>query len=513
MITRYNTNRDATLQVISSSALVVLTLLIAPPALIYTAPNPTAASNLPVVYAFFWGCGVLLIIFCVYRYFHWSEHDDAYLLSGKTLAILSPGKPVRFVKPHEIVAVKPEGTTILLANGNPLKLPRILPEPGVPSLPEAVVIAWFGKEHLDAARSAYSSSMRPSPRAIVTAIVIVAILLLVSLGLSTAGMWREFARFSYGAFIAGSGVVAAYFLALAYNARTIVHPLLPFASPLPDTSVAEAAARSPRSGSRMEILRFPVEQPRAIEHAAMSLLVLLGLCIFIPMCQMALSSDTIEQGTRVLVYLVAFDLALVALFCIWRLYQTVIRGDIFVTLLLSRRTIVIVRPRKSTLFVKPAECAALVCGRNELVLNDGRTVKLPSDAQMDENRTTCRTLCDRWWPGAYGEEPAGIWARISRPCRKKIAIGLGIVGLGVALLVVDPSPWGTAIAHHFILPGGILALYGYWSGLRGHGRVIDLPVPAVYSSGGFGGGEGGGGVCGVFERSPKVTHPPIRKTL
>lgn len=292
-------------------------------------------------------------------------------------------------------------------------------------------------------------------------------------------MWREFAGFTYGAFYATQVVATLYWFIRMYNVGKIVYPLSVPSDPLFNRGPVqpENPTLSPAHG--VEILRLPKERAKVIEHLGSALLVMLALCIFIPLCRMALSYEKIEQSMQALVLLIVVDLTLVAAYSIWRLYQTVIRGDILVTVLLSRRTLAVVRPRKPVIFVKPIECASLVCGRNELMLRDGRTIKLAADGQLDEERTMCRILCQQWWPEAYGDDPPGIWAKISRPCRRKIAIGLGLVSLGFAMLVVDPSPWGTAIAHHFIVPGGILALFGYWTGCRGHGRVIALAPPTT----------------------------------
>jgi len=456
----------------------LLLLAICPLALILDAPNVPDSTGILVAIEFFFGGGLLLFLYWVYRYYHWSEQDDAYLLSGRTLAILGPRKPVRFVKPRDIVALKPDGMKLLLADGTPLKLPRYIPESGTIPLHQMIVINWFGKESIEAAKAAYRRAFRPSARAVVACIVLVSILLLAALGLALAGMWREFAGLSYGVFMVGQVVGCLYGFALAYKASKTVYPLLPPTTLLPDTGIAETTVPSLQSGSRVEILRLPGEQPRVIEHVRIVLLVLLGLCVFVPICQLALSYDTIEQDTRVLVYLVAVDLTLVAAYSVWRLYQTVIRGDIFVSVLLSRRTLAVVRPRRAVIFVKPIECAVLVCGRNEIVLKDGRVLTLSQDTQFDEDRTVCKTICRQWWPEVYGEDPQGILARISNRCRRQILIGLFVLAVGVVILILRPNPWGTAIAHQFIVPGAAYALYGFGRGLRGHGRVIELSTPA-----------------------------------
>lgn len=478
MITRFNTNRESTRQQIYASILGLLLLAILPLAQIIDSPNASVSTCILLAIELLGGGGLLLLLYWVYRYYQWNEQDDVYLLSGRTLAILRPGKPVRFVKPRDIVALKPDGMKMLLADGTPLSLPRYVPESGTIPLHQLIVIKWFGKESIEAAKATYRRAFRPSACAIFACILLVAGLLLAALGLALAGMWREFAGFSYWVFMVGQVVGGLYAFALAYYASKTVYPLLPPTTLLPDTGLARPVAPSPRSRGRVEILRLPEEQPRAIDHVGIVLLVLLGLCVFIPICQLALSYDAIEQETRVLVRLVAVDLTLVAAYSIWRLYQTVIRGEIFVSVLLSQRTLAIVRPRRSVIFLKPIECAALVCGSNKMVLKDGRVLTLSQDTQFDEGRSICRTICKQWWPDVYGEEPQGIVAMISNHCRRQIAVGILILAVGVVMLILDPSPWGTAIAHHFIVPGAAYALYGYWRGLRGHGRVIELSTPA-----------------------------------
>ena len=476
MIVRFYTNRDATRQTITGTLVMTLVLAIAPPALTIAAPNTPDPTGIFFLYCTFYLAAILLLLYCVYRYYHWSEQDDAYLLSGRTLAILRPGEPVRFVRPRDIAALKPAGMTLLRADGTSIKLLRTPHKPGEVSLSNAIVTTWFGKENLDTARSAYLSGMRPSSRAVTSAMLLVASVLAVSLGLALAGMWREFARFSYWAFYGGQAVAVIYVLFLAYNVGNIVYPLNPL-PPLPsDAHPVKATARSRPSVSRVEVLRLPEKQPRAIDHAGMALLVLLGLCVFVPMFRLALSYDAMEEDTRILIYIVAFDLSLVALYSVWRLYQTIVRGDLFVSVLLSRRSLAILRPRRPVIFVKPSQCAALVCGSNRLLLKDGRVLVLPQDAQHDEDGTVCKTVCRLWWPDAYGEDPTDIWAKISRACRRQIVSGVFIAATGVVMLILDPSPWGTAIAHHFIVPGAIYASSGFLRGLRGYGRVIDLPT-------------------------------------
>jgi len=477
MITRYNTNREATGEIISASLLMALILAIAPPALAYTAPNSPTTSDLLYAYLFFWGCGLLLLLFCVYRYFHRSEHDDAYLLSSRTLAIVSPGKPVRFIKPHDIVAFKPNGPTLLREDGTPLRLPRLLPEPGKTSLPIALVAAWYGEATLGEAKRVAQDSIRPSAKAIALFMLLVSVALLVALGLALAGMWRAFAGFIYPAFIAGMCIGGVYQMFRAYKADKLVISLVQNPEDERDGTLYTRTGRSPARPHPVAIRRLPDKPPQIWRLTGGSLLVLLGLFIFIPLCRLILSYDTLEPATRYLVYLIGFDLMLVAAYCIWRLYEGVVRGDAFVTVLLSSRTIAILRPRKSVDYIKPEECAALVCGRNELVLHDGRILALAKDLQLDEERTVCKTLCQHWWPDAYGDEPEGLWANISTPCRRQIGIGVCIALIGFAILIPCPGPWGTAIAHHFLIPGAIYALYGFLRGLRGHGRMIDLTAP------------------------------------
>ena len=160
MITRYNTNRDATRQFIGGSTFLALILAIAPPALVYTATNVPTTTAIAVTYIVFHGCAIMLFGFCVYRYVHWSEQDDAYLLSERTLAIVGPGRPVRFIRPRDIVALRRDGMRLILADGTPLRLPHLPVRPGTSALPHAIVTTWFGKEFLDNANNAYRNTPR-----------------------------------------------------------------------------------------------------------------------------------------------------------------------------------------------------------------------------------------------------------------------------------------------------------------------------------------------------------------
>lgn len=233
MITRYNTNRDATRQFINGAAFFILLFGVAPPALPYAATHPPTLAAIATAYVLCYTCALSLLGYCVYRYYHWSHHDDACLLSAKALAILRRGSPTRFVKPKDIVALRPDGMRPVVADGSELRLPRLPARPGETALPYALVTTWFGKEFLDKAGGAYRDALRPSAKAITACIVLVGQLLLIALALALVGLWRESARICEGAFIAGSVMGGILMFFQLYQAGKVVCSVPePFVTPV-----------------------------------------------------------------------------------------------------------------------------------------------------------------------------------------------------------------------------------------------------------------------------------------
>ncbi|MCF6287558.1 MAG: hypothetical protein L3K26_20610, partial [Candidatus Hydrogenedentes bacterium] len=78
------------------------------------------------------------------------------------------------------------------------------------------------------------------------------------------------------------------------------------------------------------------------------------------------------------------------------------RGDLFTTVLLSSRTLAVVRPKQPTRYIKQADCVAYQPGTDSsssrLILRDGTQVGFGLADIIPEPPGPMLTIWRRWWP-------------------------------------------------------------------------------------------------------------------
>ena len=478
MITHYNTQGEVKKQKIGLSLTGAVLLLVAPVTIFLCSEKPPETSAVLAAFSVFWLLALLLLLYSLRIYIKRKEPDQAYLLSSRTLAILAPGKPVRFLKPCDITAIRPESMRLSLADGTSIRLSHVPVKDGLQSLDGLLVSSWFGKDTISNAWGAYIEVVRPPAWALWTITIVVAGMIVTALALAASGEWKSFAWFCNMAFNTSTGAGALYVFQRLYSARNFSYPLTP--------SLEKVAARYRPSEKRLRagtgrtllVQRIPMRPPRVIEHAGGPLLVVLGICVFIPLCNMALSFEPFAPSDRYLVLLIAMELALVALYCLWRIYESVVKGRVFTTVIISPRTLAILHPRRPVTYIKSHQCVALICGKNELLMDDGRCLHLGRDGGNSEGPARCMAVCQQWWPTIYKSESEAGTPKMPDKCVRQIAVGVLVFTVGMAFLILQsilfPGTWATVIGAHFVFGGISYGIHGFHQGSRRHGHLIKL---------------------------------------
>ncbi len=86
------------------------------------------------------------------------------------------------------------------------------------------------------------------------------------------------------------------------------------------------------------------------------------------------------------------------LYLAWRFYQRIIRGDLFTTLLISPRTIVILHPHRPTRRLRRAQCLAWRATHDAVELTNGDSFHLDSLPSTDAASCAFLALRRKWWP-------------------------------------------------------------------------------------------------------------------
>lgn len=376
-------------------------------------------------------------------------YHRTFLLSDRTLAIVHPRRPTIFVKARHLQGYRPDKCRLILRSGKPLPLWPPVASVENRKITLAILRRWYGEETIDAARAAlqYANTLPRKVSGPVMAIVAVVLLAAVCFGALEMWLWLKASLAALGIVI--SGIVVW----LSYAANRVMYPLTDEAgrahalSPPKDSPIATA-----------EIQRIPESPPDALNHTWHYLFIPLALTGLIPVFDVLLSTTATEWNPWPFVVFGVFDAALVIGYCLYRLYILLIRGDLFITLLLSSRTLAIGRPKQPVAYVKPAACAAFTPANNTLELRDGSRYRLEPTGLAASIPDAFKVLRSHWWPDMADAE------HVAKPnlTWKHIAVATLVFGLGILLMIIEDyfkTFWFAAVGGHLLFAAIIYMLY------------------------------------------------------
>jgi len=405
---------------------------------------------------FIWLVGYPALALCAYWQFIRGAIYDTYILSNRTLALVRARKPVRYIKVRDVKAIRPVANSLELIDGTELMLPRAGNGPCALKLADALITNWRRTEAVDDSRIARAKST-PIPRWVTWAIIAIeGTFLVCGIILATMGMWLALTLlFLVTALVA----MVAVPVALLKNSGAVTTINI---SPNPaDRSPSSGPGGQfklvlPRDRSCKTIQRLPNSPPSAMEFTAINGLIILTLELFIP-CYLGVyrygAPDAAFWNPSLVV---ALSVSLVMGYYAQRIYKALVRGDMFVTLVLSSRTIAIVRPRRPVVYLKPEQCKALILGRNELVLDDGRSLHFGATRETLVEPDLHMKLMKHGWPEVYEAEIAKKETATLRVGRTHLYIAALLVATGLGahgLELIVESGWLFSIGTQLLLAG------------------------------------------------------------
>lgn len=333
---------------------------------------------------------------------------ENYLLSRRTLAIVRKGKPTRFIKHGDVAQYRPHSGSFTLRNGKTLRF-HLHDTPGSErEVAKKVIELWYGESAYDAVREAFHRSLFP-PRW-VSAILYV-LLSAALAGVVVAG-WIEHRA---GLLSSLSVLAGISFLFIPWS--------------IFQNNRFRWVLRGPQESHRVEatpmcalhpmattIKRFPDVRPSSLLQSGTFLALFLLASVTIPICRYLMY---LLQESRRDVPMATFALlgTLFTLYFAERFYKTLIRGELFTTVLVSTRTFAVVRPRRPVRYLKPRDIVGIRPNQKILLLADGTEIELGYNNQLGNAHGLLKYLWEHHWyfvPKAQrrGPHDLGIgWSR------------------------------------------------------------------------------------------------------
>ncbi len=336
----------------------------------------------------FWPFALALFVLALlmfWRKFNPGTSHEAYVLSERTLAVICSGKQTRFLKQGDLVKYRPFTGAFLLQDGSVFTCQEFDGSLGGRELSRAIVQRWYDDSHqealLDATHAHQPIANIGSSMSILTCALVIAVMVL---GAATKnedlGTWGLLLLAPAMCTSIIQGYVRRRHIAISLRANGGRH-----------------AANAPKR-RYVHVLRIPHERPRIASLVAPYMLMYLLLASAVP--SVAFLKRHFPAGPELA--LVANTLYVTAmlggLYLAWRFYQRIIRGDLFTTLLISPRTIVILHPRRPTRRLRRAQCLAWRAAHDTIELYNGEFFHIGSLPGIDAASCAFLALRRKWWP-------------------------------------------------------------------------------------------------------------------
>lgn len=375
---------------------------------------------------------------------------ETYLLSRRTLAIVRKGRPTRFLKPRDLAQFYPRSDSFSLRDGKSLTLHVHNTSGSKRQLAEKLVTLWYGESEYKAIREAYRLAHFP-PRWIsaVFSVVLVAALS----GVVIAG-----SNENRSGLLASFAVLAALLVASTIWTHFQISRLrwklggVPATSPIQTPSIQNPPFRP------STIMRFPGKRPGLLPQVLTYVSLFLFAALTIPICRYLMY---IPQDSRRDVSVATFAIAgtLFAIYIAGRCYETLIRGDLFTTVILSSKTFALVRPRKPVRYLKRTDIVAFAPNAKQLILADGRRIEGGLLEELGNVPGLMDVLWREWWDYIPEERRKGPELGLGIGWTKGIFV-LGVLGTGIAIAAsadIAEREWmaGSAVAL-------LLVAFGYY---------------------------------------------------
>ncbi len=384
---------------------------------------------------------------------------ETYLLSRRTLAIVRRGKPKRYIKPRDLAFFCPKSDSFILCDGKSLTL-HVQDRPGSNrQFAERIITLWYGESEFSAAREAYRLSHFP-PRGF--SALLYGLLVAALTGVAIAG-WYEHKTGLFTSLLA----LAVNFI--VFTVRVHVQTVR-FRWNLNDARAcpkARSASNGASNRSASSIRRFPELRPsvpgKVLSYSALFLLA----SMTIPICRYLMYLPH-ESRREVVVAAFALVGVVFTLYLLGRCYNTFIRRDLFTTVLVSRRTISVVRVGKPVRYLKQRDIVAIRPNPKIILLADGTELRLGYNDQLGNCLGLFDHLWRAWWEyvpefARRGPADAGVgWLKAA------LFLGVFVAGLamafhsedterdwlmypGVAALLIAPCLFFWTVLRHFSL--------------------------------------------------------------
>jgi hypothetical protein len=375
---------------------------------------------------------------------------ETYLLSRRTLAIVRKGRPTRFVKPHDLSQFHPRSDSFVLRDGRPLTFHIHTTSGSKRQLAEKLVTLWYGESAYKAIRDAYRLSHFPQ-RGIATIFTMVLVATL--LGVVIAGWYENraglLASFAMLAALLVVSTIWTHFQSSRFRWK------LGGASATPPVLTG---SKQDQLSSPSAIKRFPKERPRLVPQILTYTTLLLVAAVTFPVCRYLMY---IPQDARRDVSLATFAIAgaLFALYIAGRCYETLIRGDLFTTVILSPKTFALVHPRKPVRYLKRADIVAFAPNAEQLILSDGTKIDVGLLEELGDISGPMDVLWCHWWNYVPEERRKGPDFGLGIGWKRGTFV-LGVLGTGIAAAACSD------IVERELVAGSAIALlllaFGYY---------------------------------------------------